>query len=504
MELAFQSKPITYLQCLVQEIRYQEETADTIVPDSFPDIESIIDCYAEITLRGKECHEKTAVISGGISASVLYLSDSDAQPHALEIYLPFSMRFDHPSLTESCNIICTTRVKNLDVRILNSRKVSLRVCVGCELKAYEQKQDLLLDYSHTDHSLQMKMARYRVELPVETADKSFLISDELDLNGRPAPQKIYKMTCTMLPTDQKIIANKAVFKGYLSCKFTYITEAGEIHSIVQRLPYSQYCEMSKEYDDEHVSVYPEITGCEMELTEIGDQRRVLIRVQALMQCIVFSCEEIPLLVDAYSISGSFSPAWKEYDFSACLDRTHDSSSAKGQILCNMQTVEDLDLYWDFPEIQRNGEQINIRIPVSLRLLGKDENGIYLSRSHRMEVIQDYPLAERCVCHVHAIPTGEVYAALTGDGVEIRCNTAIESCSYSEMPLKTICGGNIETDPETDGQGRRPSVIVRTIQEGIPIWDLAKKYRTTVERIQSVNHLDADYITENMLLLLPIL
>ena len=38
MELAFQTNPLRFLRCSAQEVRYQEETAETIVPDYCPDI----------------------------------------------------------------------------------------------------------------------------------------------------------------------------------------------------------------------------------------------------------------------------------------------------------------------------------------------------------------------------------------------------------------------------------------------------------------------------------
>ena len=46
MELAFQQTPLVFMKQICQEVYRQEETGETIVPDSYPDIETIVDAYA--------------------------------------------------------------------------------------------------------------------------------------------------------------------------------------------------------------------------------------------------------------------------------------------------------------------------------------------------------------------------------------------------------------------------------------------------------------------------
>ena len=70
MELTFQTHPFSFLHCLMNEVHFQEEVSDMIVPDSYPDIDHIADCFADVILRGKECRTGSAMISGGIKAEL--------------------------------------------------------------------------------------------------------------------------------------------------------------------------------------------------------------------------------------------------------------------------------------------------------------------------------------------------------------------------------------------------------------------------------------------------
>ena len=54
MELEFQKVHISYLQCVLHETILQEESGETIVPDSMPDMDCIVDSFAGVILRSKE------------------------------------------------------------------------------------------------------------------------------------------------------------------------------------------------------------------------------------------------------------------------------------------------------------------------------------------------------------------------------------------------------------------------------------------------------------------
>ena len=264
MELTFQTSPLHFLRCVVQEVHFQEETSDTIVPDSYPDIASILDCYADPVIRGKDCRDRSFTVSGGLKGGILYLPENETAPRCLELYMPFTVKFDHPELTERSQVIVSARVRSVDARMINSRKAMLRVGIGCEIAAYEQDKDELYDLKSTDPRLQMKMEQYMVELPLETSEKSFVLNDSLDLTGHPALGHLCKSILTVYPTDQKIVANKAVFKGNLNCKILYMTADQTLHCLQHQFPYSQYCELTTDYDDETVAVYPAITGYDLE------------------------------------------------------------------------------------------------------------------------------------------------------------------------------------------------------------------------------------------------
>lgn len=501
MELTVQTSPFPFLRCVMQEVHFQEETADTIVPDSYPDMAYIAGAFAQVILRGKDHREKNITVAGGIKGSILYIPEQEQTPRCLEVYIPFTVKFDHPELTGQTQAICSMRVRSVDARMLNSRKASLRVSIGCEVTAYEPALEELCQPVVEGTGLQTRYETYQLSLPLETGEKSFVLQDSLDLSGHPQVAQICKFQCQLLPTEQKLVANKAIFKGTLSCRLLYLTPENVLQSHQQTFPYSQYCELEQDYDEQTVQVLPVVTGYDWEIEPAGEGSAVSFSVHILSQCVVCGQRELRLLRDAYATRGSFQPQWKRYGFNSCLDQPCSTQTVRRQLPDPVTEVLDTEVYWDYPAVRRQNDTLRVSVPVSMAVLGRDEDGNLCQQTVPGEAAQEFPLAADCVCHTGIWPTGEAYTALMGGSAEVRCGVELCSVCRAKQELSAICGGTLE--PAGAGERRSATIIVRTVPADTCLWDLAKACRTTEGEIMAANHLSSDCLTEDTLLLLPV-
>lgn len=501
MELTFQTSPLRFLRCFMQEVHFQEETSDTIVPDSFPDIGSIADCYADVILRGKDCRDHSVIIAGGIKGGILYLPEDDATPRCLDIYIPFTMRFDNSELSETSQVLCSMRVRSVDARMINSRKANLRVEIGCELEAFENGMEELYELVEPVSDVQTKYNTYRVDFPLETGEKSFLIQETLDFSGHPPVEQICKLRYELLQADQKVVGNKAIFKGSLICKLLYLTSDHTLHMLQHVFPYSQFCELSQEYDDENVQILPIITGFDLEPDQSATPTSATVQVHVLAQCIIRGHREIRVLSDAYSTVGMLEPVWKEYEWTACLDVQCASQTVRSRLNGEINEVFDTDVYWDYPVIRRENDTIRVSVPAMIYLL-TNEQGRLQQKKVRDEAVQEFVLADHCVCHAEATPSGELYTTLIGDTAEVRCGIQISTECCAESSMRAIMGATINEEAESGDH--RSMIIVRTVPADTLLWDLAKTYRTTEQEIMSANNLNTDHITDDTMIIVPVL
>lgn len=496
MELAFQTNRMPYLKRVVQEVRVQEETAETIVPDSYPDMASIVDAYAVAVLRGKDCRNGSVTISGGIKGGVLYIPEDHTQPRPLEFYIPFTMKLEHSALTEQTKVLCSVRVRSADGRMVNSRKAMLRVNLSVCITGYEQAEETLYRLQTCPEPLQLRRSAYCVQLPLEVTEKSFMVNGDLELSTSRAPvRQVCKVVCRLETTDRKLVGNKAVFKGTAVCKLLYLSEDDELYLHEQQFPFSQYCELENDYDEETVDLLPVITGYDLDLQEGAGS----VTIHILAQCTVRGSRELQLVEDAYCVQGTLQPQWHTYDLDSCLDRQVSMQTVRQQLRGDIKQIVDTDVYVDHPVPEQSADLARIKAPVMFRVLGYDAQGSLTSLSGKSEASLELPVSHTARCTAWAELVGGSYAVSVSEGADIRCELALETVCSGGQPMRTLEAGSLE---EATAEPR-PSVILRRVPQNASLWDLAKSCASREEAIRTANHLEGDILPEEQFLLIPV-
>lgn len=501
MELTFQSKPLCYLGCMIDEFCRQEETSEIIVPDSFPDIMCILDANAEAILRGKDCRNGNAILSGGIKGRILYLAEGEELPRCLETYLPFSIKMEHAELTEYSQLICTIQVRSADGRMVNSRKAMLRTELSCRIVAYEDKKEDILELEKWPDYVQIRQEEYKVFLPLESSEKAFKVGDSLELPGASSECHIYQCFCVPEVAQTKLVGNKALFKGQVQCKILYSGNDQRLHVYRHQLPFSQYCEFNSDFEDEIVDCYPVITGYDLQPEQELSSNAFSINVHLLMQAVVSGRRTVVIPSDAYAVHGSLDAEWKKYTLTVSLDRQILSQTLRCQMNGPVIDVIDWEVYPDNPVWNRRADETQIIMGVGLHVLGYDREGKLCSSNHYLQGETSLALAANSSCACHHTSVGSVYLSPCASGLDAQVDISVVAMCSSEQIISGLCAGTVEKDNAE--KERRPSVILKRITKETELWEIAKYTRTKAEAIQAANSIENDIISPGEILLIPI-
>lgn len=499
MELRFDPKTMKYLSQVLHEAKSQEETMETIVPDSYPDVDRILCGNAVVVMRSKECRTGSASVSGGIRANALYMAQGEKLPRCLEVYMPFTVKVDDPGLTESSQVLFSAHARSVDVRMLNSRKIVVRVNLCWQLSAYDTCEQTLYTLEDQPETLQMHTVEYPMLLPVETAERSFQMTEDLTLPAsRPLVGAVYQFTPRLEVTEQRLAGNKAVFKGLAHLRMLYGTEGDAMAVHEAEIPFSQYCELADLYEEEELQLQMAITGCELERAMRQEGEGMVLSLHILAQCVVSRRENVCLTEDAYSLDGEFVPQWQECSFTNRLDRQVISRTARDSREGSVSDVVDAWVCADHMQTTRMPGGMEIMAPAMVNVLYRDGEGNLQCMTFRSELTEKVNLAENAGCRAMA-EAGDVTAIPTGSGVELRYPVTMTVESFADRNYRTLCGGEVrEMEPR---RGARPAVIVRRTRSGETLWDIAKASGTTVDKIRRANHMDAE-VTDAGVLLIP--
>ena len=106
---------------------------------------------------------------------------------------------------------------------------------------------------------------------------------------------------------------------------------------------------------------------------------------------------------------------------------------------------------------------------------------------------------RCVCRCQC--PGELYATPTMGGIEVRFPLDFDCRAEVPQELSTVCEARLVEERPRD-KAQCPSIILRMVEDGERLWDIAKAYATTEEDIRNANELADACLPVGKLLLIP--
>lgn len=497
MNLDFQTGTLPYLRHIVHETRHQEEIGETIVPDSYPDIHRIIHAHGEAIIRGKDCRAGNVSISGGIKGCILYASEEGDTLRNLEFYLPFTLKAEHPDLTERSQCICSVQISSAAGTIINSRKAMLRAELLCKIDVYEQFSDEVFTLKTKPDDIQIKTNAYTVSLPLEVSEKSFLIDETLDLSMTNAPiDQICKFSCTIEVSDHKIIGNRGVFKGNALCKLLYLSADQHLGCLEQKLPFSQYCEFLNDYDEHDLYIIPVVTGYDLE--PMGETLHLTLHL--LIQAWVQGKRDLTILQDIYSTKDEIEAQWKEYDLECMIDSFSDAIEIRKQISSSLQELTELHIYPGTPELVTAAQTTQLKIPVKISAFGLNETGEFTAIHELAEAETEYALNQSSSCEILGLQIRNCTKSLVNGTLNLHFELAFTCIFSSKNTFSSLCGCK---SLETDKFRELPSLIIRQVEAGTHLWDLAKEHRSRCETIAQVNRYDGEYFDHDGIVLIPV-
>ena len=276
MELEFDRDVIHGWQVLADAAVCQEETLETIVPDACPDILRIVASCGQATLTSKQTREGAAEASGTVRAVVLYQPEEGGGLRRLEAALPFSAQLEVPGLTDQGTVHARVRLRGVEARALNPRKVLLRADLGVDMTAFQPWEQVCCQgvLEPEENGVQEKITQGETYQLSAVEEKPFTFSDQVRLSA-PAGERARLLSCRALPLcgESKLIGTKLIFKGTLELQLLLGEAGGALTACHESMPFSQVMEVPGVGESGECRMSVELTQLSWE--ETGEDGRTL-------------------------------------------------------------------------------------------------------------------------------------------------------------------------------------------------------------------------------------
>lgn len=495
MQLAFQKQSVRYLGTGLREIKNSEVTQELRIPDGMPDIGRVLATWGQVIIRSKEWQDNQIRVTGGVMTWTLYAPEDGTELRSVESWLPYDLKWESASVEREGTVTALPLLRFADSRSISARKMMVRAGVGVLAQGFFPEQAEIGVPEDLPEDVEILKNTYPLRMNVEAGEKVFVLDEELDINESQQTEKV--LSCIVFPetTEIRMMSDKLAMKGNLKIHLVCRVSGGRIRNWNLELPFSQLAQLDESYGtDARAEAYMGVTSLEADLLESG---RFRIKAGLTVQYVISDQKVLEFVQDAYSPRRSVEAEISVLSLPVLLENKREKLSASQDVPGQFGILADGLFLPDFPRQRRSGNSLELEIPGLFQNLVYEEDGVPQQANVRWEGRMNIPADEDTVVTASVYSDGCVSAAETGEGMRLESHMSmvLESSVCQKIPV--IMGLEVGQPEEPDEN--RPSAIV-TMGGSESLWNLAKRYGSTVSAISAANGLGDEPVRDRMLLI----
>ena len=499
MEFDFQRTRLERYEPLMDAVLSQEVTADSIVPDAFPDVSRVVCTSGDAYITAKQVLVRSAKIMGTIHLHVLYIPEGESTPRSLSLELPFQCSGDFPQIGEHDAIHTSVVSVCAETRLLNPRKLFVKAEVKLRLLCYSSKNyEVLCDLAEPKPSIQTQKSMHKCHSILAALEKPFSFSDTLrSSQAKPAMEELLTYRVAAAGVDARYIGNKLICKGIMLLSGLYRSGV-ELLPLQFELPFSQVLEFEGMFEEGEpdITLFLKHAECTLRDGELD------VVIDAVIQATIWSQQTVPMLSDMYSTAEQLDVERKMVPLCTHAERSGSRESVRKfcesgipakQILMSCVNLNPLNS-------KKTEQTTQYSTDAVLDLLYLSEDDALCGVSYTLPISCNVEVPQDCSCICTCRPAGDVLAVPVTGGIEVRMEA-----DFDWLLTKTEakpCVSSVKKGTADVSDVQPPSVMIRMVSKGESLWDIAKSCRSTVQDICTANELSSEYADWGTMLLIP--
>lgn len=491
--------------CLEQSV-----DLDFNLPEYCPDIQKILKCQVYPRISARNIVGDRLNVEGIAIVNLIYLDSEKLTIRCCEHSSPFSVTFNLKTSCENCIVFTKTKVEYINCRAITQRRVDIHGAFSvCAKVKKRDSQEIVCGIN--DGTIEQKKEKCSVSNLVSMAQQQFSVNETIELSNLPPIEAIVKSEVKVLLNDYRTITNKLILNAEAIFNLLYISniETGEIRSAQFNIPVSQIVDAEGIEDNCDCDINIEVLNHDMQQKLDGNGENSLLGLDIKMVVAVMAYEpkEIEVLNDIYSTEFEVEKVLENLNLSKLYDEIQILHTENANIDVNSSEIIDiLDAWGEVVSIEGaikdNAIVFNGKINVCVLALTSGQEATYFERMVEFEHKHDWKDSAR---HVEVCPSATIVSLearnVSGRGIDVAIGIKISAPVYVNSQIKAVSDIIINEEKPLE-KDTSAALTVYYASAGENLWDIARKYCTSVESIRLENELEADQIEEHRMILIP--
>jgi len=462
---------------------------DILVPDTKPDVMKIIQVEAIPFIGNVEVVDSGIRVTGEITYYIIYRAMDKDKTRGISMTYPFSQTINVPDAKKGMNARVVADVRNIIYSLPNERKVSI-------------KTELLFRYAITDKSDVELIQGITGSEDIETKNsqdvfynvistKQEVLDAKEDIvipENVPGIGEILRVSSNITNTDYKVSYNKILVKGDINVELLYL-EKGETENIFTytvTVPFTGMIEFDNISENYRFDIKYVLRNLEIVM---GDNNMLTISGEVIADAIMFEEKKVDYVNDFYSTNSKLN-----YDKSeVAVIKNKETVNKQINVKDNIGITDDKNKILAYNvglshlNSKISGSNLYVDGPLKVMITFENkETGMVDSKIYDMLVDTTVALGKDVDEDNVEVDITVENKMVTVQNGNIEANIILNVKAEIENIDKITIIGNIEE--ENLNPEEFDSMYMYIVKKGDNLWSIAKKYKTTVDKIANINNI----------------
>ena len=483
MEISFTHKTVPVYREIARPVKRSQESLESVVPDTSADIGRVISARSAVLLKSKDLTSRGVCVSGELETVLLYITEEESAVSFVPLKKEFSMDFELGEMQADVLTQLRLTLGSTEARVLNPRKVAVTVELIGELACFRQ-EELRVETLLPEEAAELLHVRTQQDETLElnsVCEKTFALSEQYRFpEGKPVPSRLVSEELSFSVEDTQLVGSRAVVKGTVCLDLCYLSDEVNYPLTARFLsPFSQILDLGAE-SCEGCTAVVEPTGRYFDLVDtISGEKALDMELHAVLQLVSRGRRSVSCLADVYCNRMPLQRSCQKCTLSFVSEMQRLRLEGEGELEVPEDCEEVLCAFASPSQLSLTENTLSASL--CLDLVYRARSGA-LGAARRLFDLRKgtLPPATRLLAWRLDSPQ------IRREGEAFRCRAGLElSCqSGAEREITDVAGVTL-LEEEAWSPETLPTVTL-VWPDTEDLWELAKRYHSSVEGILSLN------------------
>ncbi len=510
MSVELIKKPIILDEMTRKESVQVIKERDLIVPDGKPDMQSVIQLDGKVVMDQVDVTQDRIMYRGRIDVCILYRAVNNPKcTYTMKGTIPIEDFVIMDGINKDQRVDFDCEIEHMSYNILNERKINVKAMLQIEVDATGCKDTAIITEVKTDYPIQVKEEQIEiVSLGDEKEDKVIVKEDLTIPQSKPAICEILKTNVQIKEDQVKRTDSEIKYNGMIEVTTMYkpVEDEDDIQIVSHRMPFEGSIENQKADNEVFWNCTLDVEPSFIEVAADYDGEDRIIECECIVTAkySTYNKDTYDTVSDIYCPGKMVKTKEQTLDYMNLLDKIELAIPKKEAIPITANPEDTLEVF--SVDIKPTIEEKNIEngklgikglLEIKTICINKSEEGNDINT-----MVNVVPFSQEM--DIKEVP-GKAYVASSVEAkdVNVYAQTKKELVVEYILDYVTELFGaarlNVLEEIDIENMSKEemdafPSMTVYQVKKGDTLWNLAKRFNTTVSDIQEINGID---IPENL-------